>query len=100
MARDLMQREAMHVNDRTRVAMCMGLGALIGGAAGYLLLTEQGRQLREDLEPRIDDLAGEVQKLGSAFDRTRRAVEEGWRSFNQLVNEERSAGDAWKAARR
>ena len=79
----------------------MGLGAVVGGAAGFLLLTERGRELREDLEPRLDDLAGEVQKLGSAFDRTRRAVEEGWRSFNQLVNEERhAASDAWRNARR
>lgn len=79
----------------------MGLGALAGGVAGYLFLTERGRELREDLEPRLGDLAGEVQKLGSAFDRTRHAVEEGWRSFNQLVSEERSAGaDAWRNARR
>jgi hypothetical protein len=81
--------------------MCVGLGALIGGVAGYLLLTERGRELREELEPRLGDLAGEVQKLGSAFDRTRHAVEEGWRSFNQLVNDERSAGaEAWKTVRR
>lgn len=88
------------MNDRTRVALCMGLGALAGGAAGYLLLTERGRALREELEPKLGDLAGEVQKLGSAFDRTRRAVEEGWRSFNQLVSDERVAADAWKASRR
>jgi hypothetical protein len=91
----------MDVNDRTRVALCMGLGALAGGLAGYLLLTERGRELREDLEPRLGELAGEVQKLGSAFDRTRRAVEEGWRSFNQLVNEEGGVvSDAWRNVRR
>jgi hypothetical protein len=88
------------VDDRTRVAMCIGLGAVIGGVAGYLLLTERGRALRDELEPKLGDLAGEVQKLGSAFDRTRRAVEEGWRSFNQLVNEERHSAEAWKSARR
>lgn len=79
--------------------MCVGLGALIGGAAGFLLLTERGRVLRDELEPKLGELAGEVNKLGTAFDRTRRAVEEGWRSFNQLVGEERQ-GDAWKAIRR
>ena len=45
-------------------------------------------------------LMGEVQRLGSAFDRTRRAVEEGWRSFNQLVTEERDGAEAWKSAAR
>jgi hypothetical protein len=88
------------VDDRTRVALCVGLGALAGGVAGYLFLTDRGRELRSELEPRLDDLVGEVQRLGSAFDRTRHAVEEGWRSFNQLLNEERGAGEPWKTVRR
>jgi hypothetical protein len=88
------------VDDRTRVAMCVGLGALIGGAAGNLFLTERGRDVREQLEPRLDDVMGEVQRLGAAFDRTRRAVEEGWRSFNQLVSDERDGAEDWKSAAR
>jgi hypothetical protein len=89
------------VDDRTRVGLCVGLGAVIGGLAGYLFLTERGRDMRVQLEPRLDDLMGEVQRLGSAFDRTRRAVEEGWRSFNQLVSDEgEAAADAWKSTAR
>ena len=85
------------MNDRTRIAMCAGVGAVVGAFAGYLLLTERGRELRTHMEPRIDELMGEVQRLGSSFERTRRAVEEGWRSFNQLV-EDRSQ-ESWKATR-
>jgi gas vesicle protein len=83
------------VNDRTRVALATGLGALAGAVTGYLFLTDRGRELRTDLEPKLDELIGEAQRLGLAFDRTRRALEDGWKSFNQLVQEDRG-GEAWK----
>lgn len=83
------------MNDRIRVTLCAGAGAILGAAAGYLFWTDGGRELRRDIEPRLDELVGEAQRLGGAFERTRRAVEEGWRSFNQLVQEERG-GENWK----
>jgi len=79
--------------------MCVGLGALVGGVAGYLLLTDRGRDFRANVEPRVDDLLGEVQRLGAAFDRTRRAVEDGWRSFNRLMEEQEHV-EPWRAGRR
>jgi hypothetical protein len=74
--------------------------------AGYLLLTERGRQMRDELEPRLNDVLGEVDKLRQTFESTRTAVAEGWRSFNQLMeqqkpssqspqSEARQAGDVW-----
>jgi hypothetical protein len=91
--RDLI--EEVDMDDRTRIALSVGLGGLVGGLAGYLLWTERGRTMRTQLEPRLDELIGEAQRLGSAFDRTRRALEDGWKSFNQLVQEERDR-DTWK----
>jgi hypothetical protein len=91
------------LNDRTRVTMCAALGALAGGVAGYLLMTERGRSLRTELEPRLDDLMGEVQRLGAAFERTRRAVDEGWRSFSHLASESpapEGVAEPWKPGRR
>jgi hypothetical protein len=72
----------------------------VGGVGGYLLLTARGRALCADVEPRIEDLAGEVQRLVAAFDRTRGAVEEGWKTFNQLVSDESAPAAPWKASRR
>jgi hypothetical protein len=37
-------------------------GAIVGGCAGYLLFTEEGRRLREDIEPRLADLAVEIER--------------------------------------
>jgi gas vesicle protein len=71
--------------------MAIGLGALVGGVAGYLLLTERGRQMRDELEPRLNDVLGEVDKLRQTFESTRSAVSEGWRSFNQLMEQQKPA---------
>jgi gas vesicle protein len=82
------------VDDRGRIALAIGLGALVGGVAGYLLLTERGRQMRDELEPRLNDVLGEVDKLRQTFESTRTAVAEGWRSFNQLMEQQKSSGQS------
>ena len=48
--------------------LCALAGAIAGGAAGYLLFTEDGRRLREDLEPKLMDLMGEIDKARSLLD--------------------------------
>jgi hypothetical protein len=66
-------------------------------------MTERGRTLRTEVEPRLDDLMGEVQRLGAAFERTRRAVDEGWRSFSTLASESPApagVAEPWKPGRR
>lgn len=75
------------MDDRGRIAMSIGVGALLGGVAGYLLLTERGRDLRVNLEPRLNDLLREVDGLRTTFERTRAAVAQGVATFNQLVSE-------------
>ena len=79
------------MDDRGRIAIAIGLGALVGGVAGYFLLTERGRQMRDELEPRLNDVLGEVEKLRTTFESTRTAVSEGWRSFNQLMEQQKSS---------
>jgi hypothetical protein len=86
------------VDDRGRIAMAIGLGALVGGVAGYFLLTERGRQMRDELEPRLNDVLGEIDKLRQTFESTRTAVSEGWRSFNQLMEQQKSSAQSSTAA--
>jgi len=66
------------VNDRTAVVLGALAGALVGGVASYLFLTERGRQLREDLEPRLLDLLAELQKARETATQAREAVTESW----------------------
>lgn len=89
----------VEVDDRGRIGLAIGLGAVIGGVVGYLLFTDRGREWRRDLEPRLQDLLAEIDQLTHTFDRARAAAVEGWQSFSKLTeNQARAAGDAVKAA--
>jgi len=56
------------VSDRTSILWCALAGAVVGGAAGYLFFTDEGRRLREDLEPKLVDLMAEFEKARSLMD--------------------------------
>jgi len=76
------------VDDRGRIGLAIGLGAVIGGAVGYLLFTNRGRELRYNLEPRLQDLLTEIDQLTQTFDRARAAAVEGWQSFSTLMQQD------------
>src|SRR5262249_53596203 len=84
----------VEVDDRGRIGLAIGLGAVIGGAVGYVLFTDRGRALREGLEPRLEDLLTEIDQLTRTFARARTAAVEGWQSFSKLAQDEaRTASD-------
>jgi len=87
------------VEDRARVLMAGCLGALIGGVAGYLFLTEDGRRLRERLEPGMDDLLREMRHLRSATEKARLAAAEGLLTVSELRRGVSSAVEDARSAR-
>jgi hypothetical protein len=72
-------------------------GAAIGGLAGYLMFTENGRRVRRQIEPALDDFIREVQRLSTTVNRARNVASEGWRALNQAAGE---GGAAWNSAAR
>jgi gas vesicle protein len=62
------------LTERTAIALSVLAGAVVGGVAGYLFFTEDGRQLREELEPRLHDLAREIDKARSIMEPAPRNV--------------------------
>ncbi len=82
------------MDDRSRVLMAACLGAVAGGVWGYLYLTEGGRNLREQIEPRLDDLIGEITRVRSTVDKARSAANEGWRSLSDITS---GQGGRWSA---
>ena len=56
------------MTERTTILLCALAGAVVGGAAGYLLFTDEGRRLREVLEPRLADLMVEIEKARALMD--------------------------------
>lgn len=79
------------MTERSAVVLGAAIGAALGGLAGFLLLTERGRQLRRDLEPRLADLGRELAALQGSVTRARSAADEGLRAVHE-VSERRGAG--------
>jgi gas vesicle protein len=59
------------------------IGAAIGAAAGYLFFTERGREVRDRMEPFVNDLRQEftrfqktIQKVGDMANEGMRVVQE------------------------
>jgi hypothetical protein len=87
------------VDERSRVLMATFLGAVVGGAWGWLYMTESGRRVRDQIEPRLDDFMHEVARVRGTVDKARSAANEGWRSLNEMAGGAPggSGGGRWSA---
>jgi hypothetical protein len=54
------------MSERSHTAWAVGLGAVAGAVVAYVFLTEGGRRLRAQLEPRVADLLRELDRWGMA----------------------------------
>lgn len=51
------------MSEQSRVMAGAMVGALMGAVGAYLFLTERGRDLREQLEPALDDMKRELSRF-------------------------------------
>ena len=72
------------MNERTAVTAGALIGALLGGAAAYLFLTDRGRQVRDRLEPAIDDLRREFGRFQGTIEQVGRMANEGMRVVQEF----------------
>ena len=82
------------MDDRSRVLMATCLGAIAGGLCGWLYLTESGRRVRDQIEPRLDDFMNEVTRMRGTVEKARAAANEGWRSLGDIAG---SSQGRWSA---
>lgn len=73
------------MDERSKVLMATFLGAVAGGVYGWLYMTEQGRRVREQIEPKLDDFMGELTRMRGTVEKARTAANEGWRSLNEVT---------------
>jgi outer membrane lipoprotein SlyB len=73
------------VEERSRVLLATVLGAVAGGVWGWLYLTEAGRRMRSQIEPKLDDLVRELTTVRGTVQKARNAANEGWRSLNEIT---------------
>jgi hypothetical protein len=85
------------VEERSRVLLATVLGAVAGGAWGYLYLTQDGRRVRSQIEPKLDDFIHELGKIRGTVAKARTAADEGWRSLNEITGGGTGAHGRWSA---
>jgi hypothetical protein len=73
------------VDERSKVLMATLLGAVAGGVYGWLYMTEQGRRVRDQIEPKLDDFMSELTRMKGTVEKARSAANEGWRSLNEVT---------------
>ena len=74
------------MRDRTAVLVGLVAGAAIGGVAGWLWLTDEGRRLRARLEPQLQDLAGQAFKLRDSALRAQQAARDSARTVQEVAS--------------
>jgi hypothetical protein len=82
------------VDERSRVLMATFMGAVIGGVWGWLYMTENGRRVRDQIEPKLDDFINELTRVRGTVEKARSAANEGWRSLNDIAG---STQGRWSA---
>lgn len=73
------------MDERSKVLMATLVGAVAGGVYGWLYMTEHGRRVRDQIEPKLDDFMGELTKVRGTVEKARTAANEGWRSLNEVT---------------
>ena len=73
------------MDERSKVLMATLVGAVAGGVYGWLYMTEHGRRVRDQIEPKLDDCMGELTKVRGTVEKARTAANEGWRSLNEVT---------------
>jgi hypothetical protein len=78
-------KEADVNDERSRVLLATFMGAVIGGVWGWLYLTEKGRRVRDQIEPKLDSFISEMTRVRGTVEKARSAANEGWRSLGEMA---------------
>jgi hypothetical protein len=73
------------VDERARVLLTTMIGAVAGGVWGWLYMTESGRRVRSQIEPKLDDFMRELTSVRGTVEKARMAANEGWRSLGEIT---------------
>ena len=82
------------MDERSRVLLATCLGAVAGGVWGWLYMTENGRRVRDQIEPKLDDFLHEITRMRGTVEKARSVASEGWRSHNDVTG---GAQGRWSA---
>jgi gas vesicle protein len=72
------------VSDSRLITAGAIVGAVIGAAAGYLFFTQAGKQVRDRLEPAVDDLRREFVRFQKTVEKLGEMANDGIRAVNEF----------------
>jgi gas vesicle protein len=72
------------VTNQYRICAGATLGALIGAAAAYLFYTDEGRQVRDRIEPAIDEAMAEFGKFRGVIEKVGAMAADGIHALEQF----------------
>ena len=85
------------MDERSRVLTATVVGAITGGVWGWLYLTDKGRRVRSQIEPKLDDFMRELHNMRGTVEKARTAANEGWRSLNEMAGAGGGTQGRWSA---
>ena len=72
------------VSEQSRVMSGTMVGALVGAAVAYLFFTERGRDLRERIEPAVDEMKREFTRFQKTIEKVGEMANDGMRVMNEF----------------
>ena len=63
------------------------VGAVIGGVVGYLFFSDEGRRVRRQIEPALDDFARELNSFRATVTKAAGVASESWKLLNDAMGE-------------
>ncbi|MBP1605314.1 MAG: hypothetical protein H6Q08_688 [Acidobacteria bacterium] len=74
------------MEDRSRIAVSVLVGAALGGMLGYLLFTEGGRRARNSLRGQLEGLVDDASRFSGSIEKMRGVATEGWRGVKDVFS--------------
>jgi hypothetical protein len=73
--------------DNSRIVAATVVGAVLGGVAGYLFFTDEGRRVRQQLEPALEDFSRELISFRATVQKAAGVASEGWQLLNDALGD-------------
>ena len=72
------------MSEKSQVMTGALIGAIVGAAAAYFFLTENGRQFRDRMEPALDNLKSDFYRFKGTLEKLGDMANEGMRVVNEF----------------
>jgi len=80
-------RKEAAVTEREQAWVVTTIGAIVGAVGSYLLFTDRGRAIRQQIFPAFDELERELSHFRATMAKTAGIATEGWKLLNEAIGD-------------